>query len=646
MARLKLKTGILDQFKGTPHAEYEFGDATNNISGFNGSGKSTIYDAYTYVFGGCDSLLNGKPILYPDYMEESVPSATWNVDINGVEHSIRKYQHDTRTRKQVEEGVPKTGNNDFEIDGVPKKEKAFLKWMEEQGLPDPKTFMQFVNADIYLNKTEEERKNILFGMASNITDEDLAKSVAGGEIILEELKKGLSLTDIKKAAKKELDGAEKLRKAIPDEIKGMEESKVRIDRAEFEAQKETLKNEVAALEEKLMEMRIPSIRDLNQELASLNNEQKALTAEANSERVAKLTEANAVIGELKRKLAQAVEEKERLLTTIEERFGNKVQLEQRYKELSEEFQTVKASAFDATAQKCPYCGQDLPIHDIDKLAKQFEKDKAVKMDAINHEAADVKKKTKLLEAQIPELQRLLADKKEEINVLSADIEKRTEERVKWEKPIDASGTPESQEVLKRIADVQHRMNTRDQLQSQADRILASKREKEQDIWQIDRELAKEDVNKQIDLKIEEAKKRQKEYSQKAADKQRIVDVANEVMRKKAELLTSEVNKHFKIVKFELFRQKADGDYETCCIPTIRNEDGIYRELGKSANTALGIRGKLDIIEGLQNFYDMHLPVFCDGFEAIDSENAKLIHMNTQVITLSVSDEPLTVRSES
>lgn len=645
MARMKLKSGVLDQFKGTSHVEFEFGDTTNHILGFNGSGKSTIYDAYTYVFGGCDSQLNGKPVLYPDFMEESVPSATWVVDLNGVEHSIRKFQHDTRTRKQVEEGYPKKANNDFEIDGVPKNEKAFLKWMEEQGLPEPKTFMQFVNADIYLNKSEEERKNILFGMASNITDEDIAKSVSGGEIILGDIAKGLSLTDIKKAAKKEFDGAEKLRKAIPDEIKGMEESKVRIDRAEFEAQKETLKNEVAALEAKLMEMRIPSVRDLNQELASLNNEQKVLTAEANSERVAKLTEANAVIGDMKQKLREMVGEKERLLSLIEENMDKKAEGEKRYNELADEFQKVKVTEFNATAQKCPYCGQDLPVHEIDKLAKQFEQDKATKMDKINHEAADVKKKTKMLEAQIPELQKQLAEKNEEINVLSADIEKWSEERIKLETPIDASGTHESQEILKRIADVQHRMNTRDQLQAQADKILANKREKEQDIWQIDMELAKEDVNKQIDLTIEEAKKRQKEYLQIAADKQRIVDVANEVMRKKADLLTSEVNKHFKIVKFELFRQKADGDYETCCTPTIRNEDGVYRELGKSANTALGIRGKLDIIEGLQNYYDMHLPVFCDGFEAIDSYNAKLIHMDTQLITLAVTDTPLTLRSD-
>ena len=46
------------------------------------------------------------------------------------------------------------------------------------------------------------------------------------------------------------------------------------------------------------------------------------------------------------------------------------------------------------------------------------------------------------------------------------------------------------------------------------------------------------------------KRKKKEYIQTEANLQRIMDIADEVMRKKAELLTNEVKKNFKIVTFK------------------------------------------------------------------------------------------------
>ena len=158
-------------------------------------------------------------------------------------------------------------------------------------------------------------------------------------------------------------------------------------------------------------------------------------------------------------------------------------------------------------------------------------------------------------------------------------------------------------------------------------------------------IAETKVNERIDRQIAELKQKQREYSQAEANAQRILDQLSEVSMAKNKALTDQVNSHFEIVRWELFEILKNGEYRDCCVPLIRNSNGEYRKFGESANTALEVRGKLDIISGLQNFYDQHLPVFADGFEALDEENAKLIHMDTQLITLSVSEEPLTVRSE-
>lgn len=648
MAELILKTLILDQFKGATHAECTFCEKTS-VTGYNAAGKTTIADAWYWLFTDKDYSLKSNPEVHPDFMEQSEPSVTavcavqHNSDEDWQRVEFRKFQKDSRTKKQIEAGAPVRISNQYEINSVPKSQKDFMAYLAELGI-DMDNFLLLSHPEIFTGQKSADCRKILFGMVSDITDKEIADSLTGcGE--LSKLLESYKVDEVMAMTKRSLKEASENLKVIPEQIIGMERSKVDIDVSEFESQRDTLKAEISVLESKIMETRVPSVGDLNQKLVALEREQKALTAEANSERVAKLTEANAVIGDMKQKLRGMVDEKDRLLIMIDESMGNKAESEKRYQELADEFQKVKVTEFDATAQKCPYCGQDLPVHEIDKLAKQFEQDKATKMDKINHEAADVKKKKKMLEAQIPELQKQLAEKKEEVNVLSAEIEKRTEERVKWEKPIDASGTEESRKILEEITKVHHQMNRRDELQAQMDKILTEKRDREFAVRELEDRIAETKVNDRIDKQIAEAKAKQKQYAQAEADAQRILDQLAEVSMKKNQMLTDQVNSHFEIVKFSLFEQQKNGEYKDCCVPLIRNDNGEYMKFGESANTALEVRGKLDIISGLQKFYGQQMPVWVDGWECMDTDNSNSIHMDTQLITLAVADTPLTIRSD-
>jgi hypothetical protein len=54
--------------------------------------------------------------------------------------------------------------------------------------------------------------------------------------------------------------------------------------------------------------------------------------------------------------------------------------------------------------------------------------------------------------------------------------------------------------------------------------------------------------------------------------------------------------------------------------------------------------KLDIIRGLQNFYNESYPCFVDGAEALDSNSLRQIEMDCQMIYLTVSeDKNLTIK---
>jgi hypothetical protein len=93
---MRLKKLILDSFKGVTHGEYDFSDVTT-IMGKNGTGKTTLADAWYWLFTDKDYDLQSNPEVHPDFMEESEPSVTAVLDIDGKEVTLRKFQKDMRT---------------------------------------------------------------------------------------------------------------------------------------------------------------------------------------------------------------------------------------------------------------------------------------------------------------------------------------------------------------------------------------------------------------------------------------------------------------------------------------------------------------------------------------------------------------------
>lgn len=640
-----------DQFRGIDHAEYELSDRVY-VEAMNAGGKTTTFaDSIFWLFTDKDYGLTSNPEVHNIYKEESEPSVEVLCEVrkSGDEEwesvSLRKFQKDSRTRKQKEEGAPVRISNQYTINDVPKSQKDFVKALEEYGI-DVEKFPMLSHPDYFMDAKrtpEKDRRNILFAMTKAVTDKELADALGFAEIseLLEKKKPEEIIATTKrdqKEAKENLD-------VIPEQIIGMERSKVSLDVDEYNAQKATLENEIKELEEKVMEMRLPSLGDLNQEFVRLKREGDMILAAANSERVAKLTEMNALIGELRNKYKETEHDKEQTANAISELVAKKNSLSERFQFLSEEYQRVKASEFDGVTV-CQYCGQDLPIHQIDKLRVEFEENKKQQMADINAEALNIKKQIPVINARIEEYNNALKELEKSLVKQHAEIESKSKEREKYEHVIDATGSKEYSECLSKQAEVQHKINRLDELKSQEDYLMAQMRDRKEAIREIDATLGQLKVNERIDQQIAEAKAMQSNYRQKEADAQKILDQMAQISMKKNEMLTDEVNSHFKLVKFKLFDQQKNGEFKDCCIPMIRNEKSEYMQFGQSANTALEVMGKLDIIAGLQDFYDMHIPVILDGAECLDAKTmAGLSLPDTQLITLAVSDTPLTVRCE-
>ena len=223
----KLKKLILDQYKGESHVEYTFGEFITEFCGKNGTGKSTAACGFYWPWADRDYNLQANPEVHPDNMEESEPSATQIWEINGREVKIRKYQKDMRTKKQKEENAPLRIANKYEINDVPKTQKDFFADLVKMGI-DVDNFLLLTHPDVFCNLKPQDARKILFGMISDVTDIDVAKKIPECARLVELMENYTTeeLTAMNKATvkrcKDQLD-------AIPNQIIGMERSKVDID---------------------------------------------------------------------------------------------------------------------------------------------------------------------------------------------------------------------------------------------------------------------------------------------------------------------------------------------------------------------------------------------------------------------------------
>ena len=146
------------------------------------------------------------------------------------------------------------------------------------------------------------------------------------------------------------------------------------------------------------------------------------------------------------------------------------------------------------------------------------------------------------------------------------------------------------------------------------------------------QLSKIDDNARIDDKISELREQQKTFEQNKADAEKILWELSLVQKRKYDLLTESINAHFKLVKWCFWEYQKNGEPKDVVIPKVDN-----KALGSDLNTASCILAKLDIIQGLQNYYGEFLPVFLDSSESLDDNSMAQIDMPCQMVYLKVAD---------
>lgn len=680
MKTVTLKSMHLENYKcfHEQPMDIQFGETTQ-ISGKNGSGKSTIKNAFLDVMTGKNTdgtqtdnvrpIVNRKEKMDVPVIRELVMS------IDGVETTIRKTTKQKRERKNGEMvSIPGSNVNSYEIDGISFTQKKFDEFIAEK-LCAPDKMMVCCNPNVFLsklNKSTADARSFLEDLCGFSVERFIEEHKEEfGEV--QKITKNHKLEDVQKSLNRE---RTEQKKKIDKQIANLDYEKAKtvqtVDVAEFTAQRDQLQGDIARLdnEEKSLDEAVSSYDKAVSEIITLKSNAERVRAEASAGIVLKRQTKALEINNLK---AEKREQENNLrLAEMDLKHAN-IAIERHIAEVKkaqEDWKTWSMSEFDESKLHeieteqfnedsliCPTCGQVLPeekqaeirdsfesrkkkrIHEEQKKKLDFEEKKDVKLTEItesgNKAAVGLKESKKAKE----EAEKKISEIKEKIASIAMEIQIKEKELVEIPESVDMSENTEYQSVISGIAEKQSALEKMDNGSSQREEIRIKRNELIRKCATIDVEInSAENAKRQHEEQIEQLELQKKEMQTVLVEIERKISVLKNFSIKKNQAISELVSPHFSEFQFEFVDYTQTGEViETCRLVS----DGIdYASLNHSKKLLV----QADLCKGFQDIVGINMVIFLDDSESINDENLPDLHRQT--VILKVTKEDLTMNIQN
>jgi DNA repair exonuclease SbcCD ATPase subunit len=667
--KITIKSIHIENFKGINMLDVNFSVKTK-ISGQNAVGKTTIFDAFTWMLFNKNSSgeekFNVRPLNKEGTRIDNVEIKVVAImDVDGKEVELSKVQKQNWVKKRGTNTVSLQGNpNSYEIDGYPKSEAEFKEYVSGIAQSE-EMFKMLTNPQYFSSLKWKDQRDILMKLVSEVSDVELAQTDAKYAPLLSELEKAPSTDDIRAKFSKALNEWKKKQAEIPVRIDEAMKSKVDIDVAEQELAKTDLETKIADIDAKIKDSD-GVMMELGREEMQLQFDMSGIMQTMNRDLTNRRSEIEAELRDLQNEMnrfADTIALKERRASENEAVISN---ADSERKRLGEEYNAEKAKAFDEfpylfdeskwvfdeNSTVCSLCGQKLPEDKIEQLKADFEsrkrKAKADAEEKLKSEKIrfDTEKRTALnrLVAIGTERKNLItklrdenAKAKEEIKSLKgqeqediAKKEKLCQQLLSIPEIADYSQNEEYVELKARhdevLVEIENlKANGED---AAVESLKSEKEELRARLDEVNSTIAKASMNVEIDERIGKLHEEQKEIGQKVADQEQILYLLEEFIRFKLDKVSETINSHFNTVNFKLFEMQLNGGMKDCCECTV---NGVpYSTLNSGHRIVAG----LDIIRSLSELYGVSVPIFVDNAESLNDFNVP--DMDTQLILLSVS----------
>lgn len=637
MKNIILKRLKLTNFKGIKDKTINFNDNITSIYGRNGAGKTTIFDAFTWILFGKDSL--GKKdfgIKEYDKIGKTIPKIEHEVEagfnIDGVDTTLKLiFREKWVTKKGMLEPEFKGHETTYFFNDVPMKQEEYKKKINE--IIDEEIFKLITNPSYFQELKWQDRRKILFQMVSEQSDYEFANSCPDFKELAKTLETKTS-DEIKReiAAKKKKIKTEM--EAIPariDEVtKGMPEGE---DWEELKKKVNAKKEFIDHIQKQIEEAICPSENNLKIKRVINGLEERMLEYKnkVNNEYRDKKNIISQSITEINNKISESeikAESCNRKISDINKELSDSKRL---IESLREKIKNLNNKVFDESSTVCPVCGRAYESDKIDEMKRHFEESKIAEFKNLNERGRNLKSGMEGLEKS---LSKAADDKKElekNIDGLKISLSEKQEELNKLEAP----NLLEDKEYIKMEEEKEKLLLKLDKPTDISD-LTDKKYTAENELEELQKRLLKEERIAEGKNRIKELEESHRELAVKNAELDKKEFEIQYFIKAKIENLESSINSKFDIVKFKLFETQINGAEVECCEITA---SGVpYHDL----NGKMKLNTGLDIINGLCKNYGIYAPVFIDNRERATD----IINVESQLINLIVSAEDEKLRVEA
>lgn len=654
--QLLIKQMKVENFKGIKDLTIDFSPSHTDISGANGTGKTTIPDAFSWLMYNKDSKGNApgtnnfteKPLdENGQEIHNLVTSVAIEALLDGQRFDIKRSQEENWVKKRGAEDAVYSGNvSTYYINDVEVKQTEFRKRIADIA---PEEVSRLVSTMGAFNATEwKKRRELLLEMSGIDVDAVLMQRPEFETVAAFTNERNVSVEDMRKIFSDRKRNIEQDLKLLP----------VRIDEAtkaipapsqyaisELEGQQEAKRNEIADIDAQIISAKSDDPREArNARMAKLQADKKEAERDIRDAR----TRAVNVLSKIRIENAEAHND----LKTRIERTKNSIALLTRQEETiqsivdgwRDDYRETYGKTLNYEAEDtCPTCGQAISKEILEQRAEAAkakfnrEKDAALqrisnqgkieseKLEAVQVTLEEEKENLKALEEKLPDaIQAMLTsqaayDKEVTHSVMERIAEDATIQAIDaeinalFDQPIDSK----AEEAIEQLNAQRKTLN--DELFAIGAELQAAKHG----------EATKERIN-QLRAEMTTAGERLNETEQ-------TIFLIERFIQERCGTLEDAINSLFPTVRWKLFDTQINGGISETCQCMIPCASGLVPY--ESANTAAGLHADVEIINVLSDHFNAQMPIFLDNNERLN----KIPETTHQLVSLTVTtDKALTI----
>ncbi len=623
----------LTNFKGIKELTVEFG-AITNISGDNGTGKSTLFDAFTWLLFGKDSheakdfniktldqAGNATPML--EHAVEGLLSA------DGVKSTLKRvYQEKWQRRRGCEQSELTGHETLYYWNGVPLQAgeyKTKIEALVNEGL------FKLLTSTLYFNSMKwNDRRQVLILIAGEIPDSEVMAAMNKQQVakITAILNSGKPLADFRKelALRK---------KKLSDDLRTIPSRVDEVTRAipqatDFEAVKANISKASAILTEientindqvSAYKSQGEAVQAIQNEIFKLKHKQQAIAFEEEAKAQRIYNEHALLISNIKNRHTECLRLSEAARDALPKLIQTKTEAEKSIYQLRLQWADNNAIefVFDEEDSICPTCKQPIDV-DKSELQARFEEQKASELSEISDEG----KRQALLLSQTS---KIIDQTNNEISNLAreaSDLEAKLKSAMSAE--LDSVIPADSKTLQDEIQKLELQILESPKLDIES--LKQQKADVSDEINRLQAILGTGEVINRGKARINYLLSEEKTLSQHISDLEQQEFAMDAYTRSRMDMVEARVNGKFSLVKFRMFNTLINGGIEEACDCMVHGVP--YADV----NSAGKIQAGIDIIGTLSKHYKISAPIWIDNRESTNN----IPPTKSQLINLIVSKD--------